>query len=38
MNTPVGKSMPVFGERYPVRIAGVGYRPLYDPQNLKPRS
>ncbi len=27
-----------FGERYPVRVAGVGYKPLYDPQNLKPRS
>ncbi len=27
-----------FDERYPVRVAGVGYKPLYDPQNLKPRS
>jgi glycine cleavage system aminomethyltransferase T len=27
-----------FGERYPVRVAGVGYKPLYDPQNLQPRS
>jgi glycine cleavage system aminomethyltransferase T len=27
-----------FGERYPVKVAGVGYRPLYDPDNLKPRS
>lgn len=27
-----------FGERYPVVVAGVGYEPLYDPQNLKPRS
>ncbi len=27
-----------FGERYPVKVAGVGYKPLYDPENLKPRS
>jgi len=27
-----------FGERYPVEVAGVGYAPLYDPENLKPRS
>ncbi len=27
-----------FGEQYPVIIAGVGYAPLYDPENLKPRS
>ena len=27
-----------FGERYPVVVAGVGYAPLYDPENLKPRS
>ncbi len=27
-----------FGETYPVEVAGVGYRPLYDPQNKKPRS
>jgi len=27
-----------FGERYPVRVAGIGYKPLYDPQSLKPRS
>ncbi len=27
-----------FNERYPVRVAGVGYKPLYDPENLKPRS
>ena len=27
-----------FGERYPVRVAGVGYKPLYDPENAKPRS
>jgi len=27
-----------FGETYPVEVAGVGYKPLYDPQNLKPRS
>lgn len=27
-----------FGERYPVEVAGVGYAPLYDPENVKPRS
>ncbi len=27
-----------FGERYPVAVAGVGYEPLYDPENAKPRS
>jgi glycine cleavage system aminomethyltransferase T len=27
-----------FGEFYPVEVASVGYKPLYDPENLKPRS
>jgi len=27
-----------FGETYPVEVAGVGYEPLYDPDNLKPRT
>jgi glycine cleavage system aminomethyltransferase T len=27
-----------FGETFPVEVAGVGYKPLYDPENLKPRS
>ena len=27
-----------FGETYPVVVEGVGYRPLYDPENVKPRS
>ncbi len=27
-----------FGETYPVEVAGVGYEPLYDPENLKPRT
>jgi glycine cleavage system aminomethyltransferase T/glycine/D-amino acid oxidase-like deaminating enzyme len=27
-----------FGETYPVEVAGVGYKPLYDPENAKPRS
>ncbi|HRO11118.1 FAD-dependent oxidoreductase [Amaricoccus sp.] len=27
-----------FGETYPVEVAGVGYRPLYDPENARPRS
>ncbi len=27
-----------FGETYPVEVAAIGYKPLYDPENLKPRS
>ncbi len=27
-----------FGERYPVVVESVGYKPLYDPENLKPKS
>ena len=27
-----------FGERFPVEIAAVGYRPLYDPENALPKS
>jgi len=27
-----------FNESYPVEVAAVGYKPLYDPENLKPRS
>lgn len=27
-----------FGEIYPVEVAGVGYKPLYDVQNLKPKT
>jgi glycine cleavage system aminomethyltransferase T len=27
-----------FGETYPVEVAAVGYRPLYDPENSKPRT
>lgn len=27
-----------FDEIYPVEVAGIGYEPLYDPENLKPRS
>ena len=26
------------GETFPVEVAAVGYEPLYDPENLKPRS
>ncbi|WP_018688364.1 GcvT family protein [Ahrensia kielensis] len=26
------------GEELPVSVAGIGYEPLYDPENLKPRS
>ena len=31
-------SVEYFGEAYPVEVAAVGYKPLYDPENLKPRS
>ncbi len=36
----IGRDLQIeyFGETYPVKVAGVGYQPLYDPQNLKPRS
>lgn len=36
----VGRKLIVeyFGETYPVEVAAVGYTPLYDPENLKPRS
>ncbi|NND91986.1 MAG: FAD-dependent oxidoreductase [Granulosicoccus sp.] len=27
-----------FGERYRVKVEAVGYKPLYDPDNLKPKS
>ncbi|MBX2879831.1 MAG: FAD-dependent oxidoreductase [Granulosicoccus sp.] len=27
-----------FGEHYPVEVKAVGYQPLYDPENTKPRS
>ncbi|GAA0781931.1 FAD-dependent oxidoreductase [Roseibium denhamense] len=36
----VGRKLNVeyFAETYPVEVAGVGYAPLYDPENAKPRS
>ncbi|WP_421982770.1 GcvT family protein [Roseibium sp.] len=36
----VGRRLNVeyMSETYPVEVAGVGYAPLYDPENLKPRS
>ncbi|WP_299471100.1 FAD-dependent oxidoreductase [uncultured Roseibium sp.] len=36
----VGRKLNVeyMSETYPVEVAGVGYQPLYDPENLKPRS
>lgn len=36
----VGRKLTVeyFSETFPVEVAGVGYAPLYDPENLKPRS
>ncbi|MGB7286142.1 MAG: FAD-dependent oxidoreductase [Salaquimonas sp.] len=36
----VGKELFVeyFDEPYPVVVEGVGYKPLYDPENVKPRS
>jgi glycine cleavage system aminomethyltransferase T/glycine/D-amino acid oxidase-like deaminating enzyme len=27
-----------FGDTYPVEVVSIGYKPLYDPENLKPRS
>lgn len=36
----VGRKLTVeyMSETYPVEVAGVGYAPLYDPENAKPRS
>ncbi|WP_417691218.1 GcvT family protein [Roseibium sp.] len=36
----VGRKLNVeyFSETYPVEVVAVGYKPLYDPENLKPRS
>jgi glycine cleavage system aminomethyltransferase T/glycine/D-amino acid oxidase-like deaminating enzyme len=36
----VGRKLQVeyFGETFPAEVAAVGYRPLYDPENVKPRS
>jgi glycine cleavage system aminomethyltransferase T/glycine/D-amino acid oxidase-like deaminating enzyme len=36
----VGRELQVeyFGETFPVVVAAVGYKALYDPENLKPRS
>jgi len=36
----VGRKLTVdyFNEAFPVEVAAVGYKPLYDPENLKPRS
>jgi glycine cleavage system aminomethyltransferase T/glycine/D-amino acid oxidase-like deaminating enzyme len=31
-------SVEYFGESYPVEVAAIGYKPLYDPENMKPRS
>jgi glycine cleavage system aminomethyltransferase T/glycine/D-amino acid oxidase-like deaminating enzyme len=31
-------SVQYFGETYPVEVVGIGYAPLYDPENAKPRS
>jgi glycine cleavage system aminomethyltransferase T len=33
-----GLAVQYFGEIYPVEVAAVGYKALYDPENLKPRS
>ena len=27
-----------FGDRFPVKVAAVGYKPLYDPENARPKS
>ena len=36
----VGRELQIqyFADVYPVRVEAVGYRPLYDPENGKPRS
>jgi hypothetical protein len=36
----VGRELQIqyFGDVYPVEVAAVGYRPLYDAENAKPRS
>ena len=36
----IGKQLAIeyFGEQYAVEVVAVGYQPLYDPENLKPRS
>ncbi|RIY03674.1 FAD-dependent oxidoreductase [Aureimonas flava] len=36
----VGRKLNVeyFGDTFPVEVAGVGYTPLYDPENARPRS
>jgi glycine cleavage system aminomethyltransferase T/glycine/D-amino acid oxidase-like deaminating enzyme len=36
----VGRRLDVeyFGDAFPVEVAAVGYKPLYDPDNAKPRS
>jgi len=36
----VGRELQIqyFADLYPVRVEAVGYRPLYDPKNLRPKS
>jgi glycine cleavage system aminomethyltransferase T len=36
----VGRELQIqyFGDVYPVQVAAVGYKSLYDPENIKPRS
>jgi glycine cleavage system aminomethyltransferase T len=36
----VGRELQIqyFADVYPVEVEAVGYRPLYDPENAKPRS
>ena len=36
----VGRELQIqyFADVYPVKVEAVGYRPLYDPENVKPRS
>ena len=31
-------TMEYFHEQYPLKVEAVGYKPLYDPENLKPKS
>jgi glycine cleavage system aminomethyltransferase T len=36
----VGRELQIqyFADVYPVQVGAVGYKPLYDPENVKPRS
>jgi len=33
-----GLTLEYFHEHYPLKVEAVGYKPLYDPENARPRS